>query len=258
MKTKYIFTLIAFILVINIFAQTNLNDYKYVVVPKNYNFLNEADKYQLNSLSKFLLEKEDFRVFFDDDLPEELAENRCLGLLVKVLENKSMLKTKLTAELIDCKNNVVFKSKEGVSKEKDYKKAYHEALRDAFQSFKSINYSYQPKQVKKEIVEVKPVEVQKVEKPVIKETSGHQVVFKQEEFKPITSKNTVSNILYAQANDNGFQVVDSTPKIVMILISTPKQNVYIVKGQDAIVYEQDGFWYLAKNEISAETLNIKF
>ncbi len=258
MKTKYFLTLIAFILITNIFAQNNINDYKYVIVPKNYDFLNEADKYQLNSLSKFLLEKENFKVFFDDNLPEELAKNRCLGLMVNVLENQSMFKTKLTTELIDCNNNVVFKSKEGVSKEKEYKKAYHEALRDAFQSFKSINYSYKPKQIEQEIVEVKPVAAQKNVKPVVKEAPEHQVVFRQEEPNSVTKQNVGSNILYAQAVDNGFQVVDSTPKVVMKLISTPKQNVFIVQGQDAIVYEQDGFWYLAKSDMSAETLNIKF
>ena len=80
MKTKYIFTLIAFLLINNLFAQSNLNAYKYVVVPKKYEFLKEADKYQLNSLTKFLLEKENFVVFFDDDLSKEIANNRCLTL----------------------------------------------------------------------------------------------------------------------------------------------------------------------------------
>ncbi len=263
MKTKYIFTLISLLLITNIFSQSNLNDYKYVIVPKKFGFLKKADMYQVNSLTKFLLEKENFIVFFDDNLPVDLANNRCVGLYANVLNKGGLFKTKLVTELKDCNNNVVFKTKEGSSKEKDYKKSYHEALRNAFQSFKTINYSYKPKLVQKEVLEVKPKDIPVVVAPVLKETPKVETVYKSKEVKSIKKKSAIkqathSNVLYAQAIDNGFQVVDSTPKVVMILISTPKQNVFIVKGQDAIVYEQDGFWYLAKDEKTPETLNIKF
>ncbi|HEX9828033.1 MAG TPA: hypothetical protein VGA80_15645, partial [Flavobacteriaceae bacterium] len=70
-----------------------------------------------------------------------------------------------------------------------------------------------------------------------------------------------SNLLYAQPVENGFQVVDTSPKIVMILLETAKSNVFIVKGQDAIVYKEEGSWYLSKNDgtkVSIEALNIKF
>jgi hypothetical protein len=56
-------------------------------------------------------------------------------------------------------------------------------------------------------------------------------------------------------------VVDTTPKIVMILLETGKSNVYIVKGKNAMVYKEDGFWYLSENEgdkVSVKPLNIKF
>lgn len=70
-----------------------------------------------------------------------------------------------------------------------------------------------------------------------------------------------TKMLYAQPIENGFQVVDQTPKVVMILLETPKENTFIVKDQNAIVYKEDGFWYLSKNDgksTSIETLNIKF
>ncbi len=263
MKTKYIFTLISLLLITNIFAQSNLNEYQFVVVPKKYDFLKENDKYQLNSLTKFLLEKENFMVFFDDNLPGDIANKGCSGLSVNVLDNGNMLKTKLIVELKNCNNKIVFTSKEGVSKNKDYKKGYHEALRDAFQSLKAINYTYKPKLVEQEVVEVKPKVEPVVAIPVLKETPIGEVVSKPKELKPIKEKpmmeqNAPSNILYAQAINNGFQVVDSTPKVVMILVSTPKQDVFIVKGEDAIVYKEDGFWYKSKNTASTETLNIKF
>lgn len=39
-------------------------------------------------------------------------------------------------------NKEIFISKEGTSRTKEYKVAYHEALRDAFQSVAALNYSY--------------------------------------------------------------------------------------------------------------------
>ena len=174
-----------------------------------------------------------------------------------------MFKTILKVQLKNCMNEIVFTSKEGTSRDKEYKKAYHGALRDAFQSFKEANYSYKTKQVTQEVVEVSPINQPIIAKPVIKEIPKKEVIVKQEEPKTVVKKQvvnqtTASNILYAQAVNNGFQVVDSTPKVVMLLLSTAKQDVYIVKGEDAIVYKEDGFWYKSSNSTSAETLNIKF
>ena len=53
-------------------AQKNINDYKYIIVPKTFDFLNSEDQYQLNSLTKFLFNKYDFEAYFvDDDFPED-------------------------------------------------------------------------------------------------------------------------------------------------------------------------------------------
>ena len=41
----------------NAFAQTALNQYKYFSVPERFEFLKESDQYQVNSLTKFLLQK---------------------------------------------------------------------------------------------------------------------------------------------------------------------------------------------------------
>ncbi len=146
MKTKYILTLLTLFIILALPAQTNLNDYKYVVMPRKFDFLKEVDQYQLNSLTKFLFNKNKFNVFFDDEnFPEDLSKNRCLTLFANVLQSKSLFTTKLTVELKDCYNNVVFVSKEGSSKEKNFKKAYHQSIREAFESFKSVNYTYSPK-----------------------------------------------------------------------------------------------------------------
>ena len=69
------------------------------------------------------------------------------------------------------------------------------------------------------------------------------------------------NILYAQKIENGYQLVDKTPKVVMIMLETNLENVFLVKNENAIVYKEDGFWYLSKNDgkqVTVKTLNIKF
>ena len=126
-----------------IFAQKNVNSYKYLLVPKQYDFLKSPDQHQLNSLTKFLFEKEGFiTLFTDEQYPAELASNSCLGLKVDVDDNSGMFNTKLKINLLDCHNIVVYETKEGRSKLKEYKKAFHEALREAFEEIKDLNYSY--------------------------------------------------------------------------------------------------------------------
>ncbi|MFT4804935.1 MAG: hypothetical protein ACI9YE_002150, partial [Psychroserpens sp.] len=68
-------------------------------------------------------------------------------------------------------------------------------------------------------------------------------------------------ILYAQPIDNGFQIVDTQPKKVMVLLNTGTPNIYIVKGKDAIVYNKEGSWvYALYNEGNLElsVINLKF
>ena len=77
-------------------AQSSLNDYKYVIVPKKYDFLKLYDQYQLNSLTKFLFNKNGFTSLIENEnYPEDLVNNRCLSLKVDVEKLNSLLKTKL-------------------------------------------------------------------------------------------------------------------------------------------------------------------
>ncbi|SEL98666.1 hypothetical protein SAMN04487910_3814 [Aquimarina amphilecti] len=154
---RILFFGLSFLFTINFSAQSTVNDYKYVIVPEGYVFLRENDDYQLNSLTKFLFEKYGFTAFIrGEDLPEDLKVNGCKGLRADVKKNSGLLKTKLIIDLIDCNGIVVFSTKEGVSREKEFKKSYHEALRDAFKDIERLNYKYNGKKentsIKKDIV----------------------------------------------------------------------------------------------------------
>lgn len=125
------------------FAQSELDAYKYVIVPKKYDFLKQDDQYQINSLTKFLFEKKGFQTIFEDETyPSDLKENRCLGVTAFVVDDSSMFTTKLFIQLKDCYNKIVYTSSEGKSKEKEYKKSYTEAIRESFSSIEEMDYSY--------------------------------------------------------------------------------------------------------------------
>ena len=126
-------------------SQTDLNDYKYVIVPKKFDVFKKENQYQTSTLIKFLLTKKGFNAIYEDAIPEDLNENGCLGLRVALIDNSSMFSTKTEIQLKDCNRQEVFSTKVGTSKMKDYKGAYNEAIRRAFSSFDGITYDYVPK-----------------------------------------------------------------------------------------------------------------
>ncbi|WP_405250793.1 hypothetical protein [Dokdonia sp. Asnod3-C12] len=148
----------------------SVNDYKYVIVPEKFDFLNEKDQYQMNSLTTFLFNKYGFKAYVtkSDDLPLDYTRNGCNVLYADVTESSGMLRTKLQVKLLDCNDAVVFISEEGSSKLKEYKKSYHEALRRAFESIEELNYAYHENNTV--VVEEKPTITEKVERPTVDNT----------------------------------------------------------------------------------------
>ena len=60
MKTKIYIFLLILSATISSWAQSSINDYKYVSVAEKFDFLKSNDQYQLNSLTTFLLKKNGF------------------------------------------------------------------------------------------------------------------------------------------------------------------------------------------------------
>ena len=140
---KKLSVLFAIFFTVLTYGQKTVNDYKYVIVPEKFEFSKEKNQYQLNALTKFLLEKYGFStVMKSAEKPAELQSNNCLALEADVQNNSGLFVTKMVFQLKDCYGNVVYASEEGRSREKNYKTAYHEALRDAFSSLEDLNYRY--------------------------------------------------------------------------------------------------------------------
>ncbi len=143
MKKSFYLILILVFSCSMIFAQKSINSYKYILVPKQYEFQKSPDKYQVNSLTKFLFDKAGFiALHTDESYPEDLVRNGCLALRAIIEDNSGFFSTKVKIKLVDCRNTSVYTTKEGRSREKDYRKAYHEAIRKSFVEFEELNYTY--------------------------------------------------------------------------------------------------------------------
>lgn len=132
---KYCFYLMVLFVSLSAFSQNKLNDYSYVIVPDQFEFLNEKNKYQLNSITEFLFNKHGFNAFLSDEIPNA---NRCDGLYANVVKERSILGTQLKIVLQDCNGNPVHESEVGKSKFKEYDKTYQDALRKAFKSIERM------------------------------------------------------------------------------------------------------------------------
>lgn len=283
MKTKILSIIIVFLITSNGFSQTSLNNYKYIIVPKKYGFLKSEDQFQLNSLTKFLFNKYGFEALMEgENYPEELNNNRCLALTADVIKDSGFLKTKIQIELKNCNGLTVYTTQVGESREKDFNKAYSEALRNSFKELETMNYKYVPDvkvtdntvqettaqtEVSKEIEQLKAeIENLKQEKTVptnVTNTAPNSTVPKQENVIPkdATVVESASGVLYAQAIDNGYQLVDSSPKVVYRIKNTSMENVFLVEGKNATLYKKDNHWimeYYENDILKQEVLNIKF
>jgi hypothetical protein len=281
-KALYIF-LFLFVVHFNSFSQSSVNDYKYIIVPNQYEFLNEQDKYQINSLTKFLFNKYGYTAYMqDEEFPEDLSVNRCLGLMTDVVKENAFLKVKLRIDLKDCNGNVVHSSRIGETREKEYAKAYNFALRNAFITYQNMNYSYKPNEnilskakqniivsvsdedkdeiarLKDEIKSLKEEQVQNVE--VKKPIADIKIAETIKSEAKVEQSGLANGFLYAQPIENGFQIVDTTPKKVMILRNSGVKDVFTVEGKKAIVYKKGDMWMYSEsgNILEGEAINIKF
>jgi len=142
---KFNFTYLVILLFISTsgFSQSKLNSYKYAIIPHRFDFQTSPNSYQINALLKFLFTKEGFTtVYSDDKLPEELAENPCTGLKVKLVNLSTMFTTKVQIELVDCRNQNIFTTGIGKSREKIIKKGFYFAIKMAFRDIEKLNYVY--------------------------------------------------------------------------------------------------------------------
>lgn len=241
MKKYFLLLLLA----VNVlWGQKTIHQYKYVMVPSKFAFLDQNDQYRLNTLTKLLLEKYGFKAYLDnEELPAGLLDSGCEKLYADVISSGNFIRTKLQVVLKDCKKKVVYQTEIGTSKEKEYKTAYTQALRAAFTSFDDLQYHDAP------------VPEQAVAET--KDLSNQSVVVLSETF------DTALPVYYAQAIPGGYQLVDTTPKVVMKMYKTSDSKVFTaVKGDiQGVLLLKENQWffeYYQSDRPVSEKVNIKF
>ena len=244
-----------------VFAQNSINTYKYILVPKQYEFQKSPDNYQINSLTKFLFERAGFTTLYIDDLfPEDLALDRCSALTAIVKNNSGMLSTKLNIELVDCFNKTVFSTNEAKSKIKDYKKAFQDAIRKAFKDIEALDYKYSPEVILEEksvtpiVTNIKKSVEQKelniVEKDkvaeAIKELPKKEVLVEKEAKEPIDklviTKKTDKKIISKP-------IVNVNEKVTQSIVKTIEGNYDVENwGKSKIVKKGDDYSFIGGDE----------
>ena len=246
---KKLITLLAVLLSTFSFAQS-VNDYKYVLVPSRFTLSKESNPYGLSAVTKALLEKYGFVVYLDSDpMPDEVRNFNCNKLYADLVVDNSLTNTKMVIVLKDCKNNILYQSKEGKSRAKDWKVGYHEALRDAAKSFDQLHYKYNGS-------------VTDIQTETVK-TTNNGTSIKKETIPTSSSGATQANTLFAQPIANGFQLIDNAPKVIMKIFTTNSASIFIAEKDsfNGVLRQENGNWffeYYNGNKLISEPVSIKF
>ena len=220
--------------------------YKYIIIPSQFSFFNEANKYGLSELTKSFFQSEGYEVYYDNEkLPNDLMKNRCLALFANAFESNTMFMTKIHFELKDCTTNTMLKSQLATSREKEYKTAYTKTFREALSSLKGkINF--------KNVDAIEKIEVVETPKEV-------DVVSKNE----IISNSVASNTLFAIPMVNGYKLVNDKPETIFILKKTSADNIVIAQkdSKSGVLMKKSSGWffeYYEGDKLFSEKVEVKF
>ena len=168
-------------------------------------------------------------------------QSKCDYLYLDVKNLSNSLSTKVLLNFVDCNGNVLFQSEEAKSKEKAKEKAFKEVVKLLMVSIKDINYQYNGKEAHSSSSEVTSIN--------------------QNKFVPFDASQT----LYAQKIENGFQLIDTKPKLVMNMTQTSRPDTFmaedLINQRSGIVFKKDNLWIyevVVEGKTLTYTLNIKF
>jgi len=221
--------LVLFLMISFVGVAQNLNEYKYAILPSKFSFLKEENAHNLNVLTKMYLQKYGFETYFNnEEAPDEFIQSNCNKIFVDVAESSNIFITKLKVTIKDCKGTILATSDIGTSKEKEYRVAYNEALRMAFDNFTELkSHQYQPN--------IKKVEL-----------SNEIVSEAVKGYSQETTSEVLNRKLSVVTTENGFDLYSVESKLVLSAKVTSLKNVYIaVAGVEKglLLKGYDGLWY---------------
>jgi hypothetical protein len=238
----------------------SINDYKAVIIPLKYDFMKSDNQYRLATLSKLNLNNAGFEAYYsNEDRPLDYSD-RCSLLNIDVINEKAFLITKLYVTFKDCYGKVIFTSEIGKSREKNYETAYKEALNNAFESIVALNYKYNESTMatndtpKSDVIKLEDVRL-------ISVSGESQTAVNSAAAVAVTVPS--SAVLCAQPTASGFQLVDSTPTVVIKIQKTAKPDYFLAqKGNtNGVMYKKDNLWvfeYYQGETLMSESVAVKF
>lgn len=251
-----------FLFSVSIFSQSNNPiSPKYIIVKSTFNFLKQVDRYRTSSFTKFLFEKEGFKVYLDNEqLPEELYYNKCKAMFVDIKDDSNLFYTKNFIELLDCNNNLIHTSQIGKSKLKDYEKTYRQSIRNAFSTFKNLDSVYTSfssvkitKSTKKEsnleIVAKTKETKQEIIKPAVNSSTSEK------------KNNLIYSSLIAKDISSGYQLLNRKNQVIFIILKTGNQNRFIIKNKNGSLINKGSYWlaeYYEDQKLITKKIKINF
>lgn len=253
MKIKLL--LVALLVSVIGFSQS-INDYKAVIVPLKYEFLKSENQYRMSTISKSNLLKAGFQAFYaNEEIPAEFND-RCQLLYMDVRKDNAFLVTKLFVEFKDCYGKVIYTSEVGRSKEKEFEVAYRESLNAAFTSIYALHYKYSGNAV---VATTKAAPVTAA--PIV--VSAAVIPAATQQVSTPVADTSDPNLLYAQPTENGYQLIDKTPKVVIKLLKTSRPDSFIAikDGVQGTLNAKDNQWffeYYQNDKLVSEKISVKF
>ena len=254
MKVRFLFF---FALLTSFSFAQSINDFKAVIVPLKFDFQKNKNEYRVSTITKHNLAKAGFEAFYTE---ETNPYDKCSLLYIDVINVKAFLATKMYFVLKDCNGKEIFKSTTAYTKEKDYQLAYTEVINEAFNSLYAMHYKYTPGATPVVSTSTNLVSTPKpvaVPVPVVSNASAP--------VSTVVATNVAANttVYYAQPTANGYQLVDTTPKVVMKLYKTSKSDYFtaVRDGVQGALLLKDNEWffeYYQNDQLMSEKIAIKF
>jgi len=244
------------------FGQKSIPSQKqYVIVKSTFDFLKQVNRYKANSFTKFLFSKAGYEVYLDnEELPEELYYNKCSALHVDVKDKSNLFATRNFIELADCNGKVLYSSKLGTSKLKDYERSYRQSIRNAFFTIENLNLiyaSFSSQKIENSTTENKTQELKKASEVIVNEIPTIEVSDSTTKEK----KTSTTYVLTAQKSKTGYQLINSTNELVFEILNTSKKDVFIIKNKNGVLSNKGNHWlveYYEEQLLITRKLQIKF
>ncbi|WP_313598735.1 hypothetical protein [Epilithonimonas vandammei] len=226
-------TIFLFVFLIAVVKAQTVSDYKYIVIPAEFNDFKDNKAYGLSNLLEKSLKAKKYTVLSStkNDWPSDALMNPCSILNTDLLNDKSMFRNKLILQFKDCSNKVIFTEK-GSSMIKEFEPGFQDALKQTLVKIPVSN----PTTIVSKVAETTSTE------PFKKQLQGSKEAILQTSNVVRYSNGTIS-VQKIQIDNSQFILVDGNSSVPFATLkSTTKEGVFRVKlgsGESTIGYYEN-------------------